>query len=107
MSTVRTRIIHGLQVTTYNIIPIESNEKVEYKGKTYDGFYISYNDYDVDIYESDTTALVLGQMKEFFILDGNHIEEYKKLNGEPFSAYLDYFYKNEEFINDFTTVKRR
>lgn len=105
MTTVRTQMIKGLPVTTYNIVPIEINEKITYKGKTYDGFYISYNDYDINIYGDDTTALVLGQMQEFFILNGNHIEEYKKLNGEPFSKYLDYFRKNEKYINSFTTVK--
>lgn len=105
MSTISTKMINGLPITVYNKVPIEIAEKITYKGKTYDGFYVSYNDYDVDVYGSDTTALVLGQMQEFLILNGNHIKEYKKLNGEPFSKYLDYFRKNKKYMNLFTTIK--
>lgn len=105
MSTINIQIIDGLPIKVYNEVPIEILEKVKYKGKIYSGFYISYNDYDVDIYGSTTTALVLGQMQEFFILNGNHIDEYRKLEGSPFSKYLDYFYKNKDKINPFTTVK--
>ena len=105
MSTVSTQIINGLPVTTYNVVPIEILEKVKYKGKIYNGFYISYNNYDVDIYGSDTTALVLGQMEEFLILNGDHIEGYRKLSGLPFSEYLNYFRKNEKYMNKFTTIK--
>lgn len=106
MSTVSTIMIEGLPITVYNKVPIEYNKKVKYKNKIYKGFYISYNDYDTDIYGSDTTALVLGVGEEFFILNGNHVEEYRKLDGQPFSKYLDYFYANESLINEFTTVKR-
>lgn len=105
MSTVKTQLLEGIPVTTYNIVPIEHDDEVWYNGKEYDGFYVSYNDYDIDIYGSATTALVLGQMQEFFILNGNHIDEYRKLEGSPFSKYLDYFYKNKDKINPFTTVK--
>lgn len=105
MSTVSTKMIDGLPIITYNEVPIERTERIIYKNKTYDGFYISYNNYDLDIYGSDTTALVLGQMEEFLILNGNHIKEYKKLNGEPFSKYLDYFRKNKKYVNSFTTLK--
>ena len=105
MSTVSTKMIEGLPVTVYNKVPIERTERIIYKNKTYDGFYISYNNYDLDIYGSDTTALVLGQMEEFLILNGNHVENYRKLKDEPFSKYLDYFRKNKEHMNSFTTVK--
>lgn len=105
MSTISVKMMSGLPITVYNTIPIERLEKVTYKGKIYDGFCISYNDYDVDIYGSDTTALVLGQMEEFLILNGNHVEEYRKLSGLPFSEYLNYFRKNEKYMNKFTTIK--
>jgi hypothetical protein len=42
-------------------------------------FYISYNDVDTDVYGSDTTALVVGQMSKFYILKGDHREGYKGL----------------------------
>ncbi len=105
MSTINIQIIDGLPIKVYNKVPIEILEKVKYKGKIYSGFYISYNNHDVDIYGSDTTALVLGQMEEFLILNGNHVEEYRKLSGLPFSEYLNYFRKNEKYMNKFTTIK--
>lgn len=105
MSTISVKIMKGLPITVYNTVPIEISEKVKYKGKIYNGFYISYNDYDVDIYGSDTTALVLGQMEEFLILNGNHVDGYRKLSGLPFSKYLNYFRKNEKYMNKFTTIK--
>lgn len=36
---------------------------------------------------------------------GGPIKKYKKLNGEPFSKYLDYFRKNKKYVNSFTTLK--
>ena len=45
-----------------------------------DGFYISYNDSDVDIYGCDTTALVIGQMEKFYILNGDHRHKYSTLS---------------------------
>lgn len=105
MKTISSQFIDGVPVLEYNTIPITCDDEVIHNGKTYSGFYISYNNYDLDIYGSDTTALVLGQMQEFFILNGDHIAEYKKLQGEPFSKYLEYFYKNGDKINRFTTVK--
>lgn len=34
------------------------------------GFYISYNDHDIDTYGCKTTAFVIGQMEGFLILNG-------------------------------------
>lgn len=56
-----------------------------------DGFYVSYNDTDYDIYGSDTTALVFGQMERFFILNGDHRRQYLDLMKDGFHACLDYF----------------
>ncbi len=44
-----------------------------------DGFYVSYNAKDISIYGTDTTALVIGQMQAFYILDGNHMAAYAPL----------------------------
>jgi len=62
-------------------------------------FYISYNDYDTDIYGSDTTALVLGQMEKFLILNGDHREQYSSLLSSGFVACFNYFKNNVESIN--------
>ncbi len=56
-----------------------------------DGFYVSYNDTDYDIYGSDTTALVFGQMERFFILKGDHRRQYLDLMQHGFHACLDYY----------------
>jgi hypothetical protein len=56
-----------------------------------DGFYVSYNDTDYDIYGSDTTALVFGQMERFFILKGDHRRQYLDLMQHGFHSCLDYY----------------
>ena len=62
-------------------------------------FYVSYNDYDISIYGTDTTALVKGQMEKFYILNGDHRKQYSVLIPKGFNACLDYFKKNIKFIN--------
>jgi len=66
-----------------------------------DGFHVSYNDIDTDesLYGCPTTALVFGQMQAFYILNGNHLEEYAKLISEGFDACLAYFNENIDQIN--------
>lgn len=59
-----------------------------------DGFYISYNDVDGHIYGSDTTALVVGQMRAFYILKGDHRAAYAPLIEQGFDACLDYYRAN-------------
>ncbi len=61
------------------------------------GFYISYNDVDTDIYGSDTTALVFGQMEKFYILKGDHRAQYMPLITDGFDACLSYY---KEHIED-------
>lgn len=63
------------------------------------GFYISYNDHDTSIYGSDTTALVLGQMEKFYILNGDHRAKYEKLIESGFDACMEYFKANIHLIN--------
>jgi hypothetical protein len=59
--------------------------------------YISYNWKDTYIYGQDTTAIVIGQMQRFYILNGNHFENLKELNTQE---AFDYFLKNQELINE-------
>ena len=63
------------------------------------GFYVSYNDVDRDIYGGDTTALVLGQMERFFILNGDHRGQYASLVERGFDACLAYFRDNRDLMN--------
>lgn len=103
MNTVHTKTINSLSIICYNKIPFMCKDKVIYNNKKYEGYYISYNNYDIDTYGSDTTALVLGlQMNKFFILNGNHIEQYKKLSTEGFNACLEYYKNNTELQNKFS-----
>lgn len=62
-------------------------------------FYVSLNTVDVSIYGYETTALVVGQMEKFYILNGNHMSQYKALVVSGFSECFDYFLKNLDKIN--------
>lgn len=68
--------------------------RVFYKG---DGFYLSYNTRDRQIYGSDTTALVKtgpdGVGTRFLILCGNHMEAYQKIlsSESSYTACAAYF----------------
>jgi len=67
-------------------------------------FYISYNNYDVDIYGSDTTALVKNDMSDFFILNGDHTKQYDEIiqsNGD-FETCFNYFKVNINLMNSFS-----
>lgn len=68
----------------------------------YGSFYVSYNNIDYAIYGSDTTALVVGQMEKFYILDGDHRQAYKELAPKGLMACIDYFHKNSDKINKFS-----
>ena len=67
-----------------------------------DGFYISYNNVDTSDYGSDTTALVIGQMEHFYILNGNHTANYLPLIKKGLNHCLKYFNKNKKLINKFS-----
>lgn len=66
-----------------------------------EGFYVSHNDRDVSpsMYGAETTALVLGQMEKFYILNGDHREAYTALIGSGYEACLNYFKANLAVIN--------
>ena len=63
-------------------------------------FYISYNSIDSNVYGSDTTALVFGQMENFYILNGDHRNAYKEF--ETFKSCLMYFMDNISLINKYS-----
>lgn len=94
----------------YRAIPIIMTNKVvegndiiiSFNGKNYRGFYISYNTRDSGIYGCPTTALVLGQMQKFFILNGNHLSNYEKLVEYGFYKCYDYFMNHISQINSFS-----
>lgn len=87
-----------------NDIVFENGSKIEMDGNVYDGFYISYNSRDTNIYRSDTTALVLGQMQKFYILNGNHAEAYKKIAREGFQKCMEYFLEHAEKVNNYSDL---
>jgi len=62
-----------------NSVIEENNLPIEVDSKLYEGFYVSYNDNDIDVYGCKTTALVLGQMQRFFILNGDHRKQYAEI----------------------------
>ena len=67
-----------------------------------DGFYVSYNAHDFSVYGSDTTALVVGQMQKFYILNGDHRESYSIFVKQGFEACLSYFKAHISEINKFS-----
>lgn len=99
MKNNRIDFYHGIPIFYPNRIVFEGNSKVEIDGKIYDGFYVSYNSRDVNIYGCDTTALVLGQMQKFYILNGNHASAYENIAKESFQKCMEYFLKHAEEVN--------
>lgn len=67
-----------------------------------DGFYISYNNADIDIYGEATTAIVIGQMEKFYILRGNHQQQYAKLMDKGLEACLLYFFEHMDEIHHYS-----
>ena len=58
-------------------------------------YYVSYNNRDIGIYGSDTTALV--HDSRFYILDGNHTDAYSKF--ESIEECLKYYKDNIHLSN--------
>ena len=94
--------INGIPIVNYNDVVFQSDEKIRYNGKEYDRFYISYNSHDTEIYRSETTALVLGQMQKFFILNGNHCVSLEKLAKENLNHCIAYIHENKSKLNKFS-----
>lgn len=72
------------------------NEVIERPGED---FYISYNNRDRRIYGCDTTAIVVGNSCNFYILDGDHREQ---LAGKTLQECLDYFKENAALHNKYS-----
>lgn len=102
ISSVSVEKFNGIPIINYNDVVGENYSKIEFNGKMYDGFYVSYNSYDTAIYGNTTTALVLGQMQKFYILNGNHSEEYKKIIKDGFEKCMKYFKRNIHQINKYS-----
>lgn len=64
-------------------------------------FYISFNDTDTGIYGDITTALVIGQIEHFLILNGDHRKAYAELAAKDadLDAYIAYFKESGSQIN--------
>ena len=54
-------------------------------------YYVSVNYTDVALYGDITTALVVGQMEQFYILNGDHAEQYTALLPLGLAACEAYF----------------
>lgn len=59
-----------------------------------DGFYVSFNDTDIGIYGDVTTALVVGQMQQFYILKGDFRQQYAALIPSGLDACFQFFRQN-------------
>lgn len=102
MKTLKPRLemLEGVPIPVRNtVIMCDEDKLIEWNGKTYEGFYVSYNNCDIAEYGDVTTALVLGQMQRFYILNGNHLDAYKQLIDKGFGACYEYFMQHESQIN--------
>jgi hypothetical protein len=66
------------------------------------GFYITHNARDTAQYGCQTTALVLGEMEKFYILNGDHRQQYMALIDQGFDACLSYFKAHLDQINKYS-----
>lgn len=74
--------------------------QINHVQQAYD-FYISFNPSVLD-YGCETTALVLGQGSQFFILKGDHRNAYSALIGKGFVACLNYYWDNFDLAHSYT-----
>jgi len=73
-----------------------------------DGFFISYNNVDIDAYGDVTTALVPDDHSQFFILNGDHVAQYKEIMDGGMEACLAYFVAHADQRSKFSdTVDKR
>jgi len=67
---------------------IKPNQIIRYTAE----HFLSYNDVDGVIYGGETTAIVLGQMQLFLILNGNHCYDLEEASREDgLQGCIDYF----------------
>ena len=64
-------------------------------------YYLSYNNYDNDIYGNDTTAIVIGQTK-FLILNGDHRMQLLIHVRDGLAGCIEYVKNNKKIMNKFS-----
>lgn len=97
------QVYDDIPVFEPNSVVVQDESEIRMDGKTYEGFYVSYNSHDRDSYGDVTTALVLGQMEKFFILNGDHRAGYTAAAAEGgFEKCLEYFKKNPGLVNKYS-----
>lgn len=103
-STVRARTLGGVPVLTPNIVVAQRDEEVCVGGKVYGGWYVSYNNCDTGVYGCDTTAIVIGQMEKFLVLNGNHCEPILEAmkTPNPLTSAIAYFRSHKEEWSKFS-----
>ena len=81
------------KIMNFNGIPCNVPNDITSENKD---FYISYNSRDVEIYGTDTTALVNKDMTKFLILNGNHSKQYNDIikNNGSYNDCINYFLDN-------------
>jgi hypothetical protein len=76
-STYSIKLLGGIPIGVPNVVD-----------ETKAGYYVSYNNYDVGIYGSDTTAIVVDRSSAFLILNGDHREQLRGLSLKDACAYF-------------------
>lgn len=76
-TTLHTEFINGTPVSVPNVVD-----------NTPKGYYVSYNNWDISIYGSDTTAIVIDRTSAFLILNGDHRKQLKGLSLADACAYF-------------------
>jgi hypothetical protein len=76
---------------------IPPNKIIEFQN-----FYVSQNNQSFN-YESETTAIVFGQMQLFFILNGDHFDRVLNIAKDfGMQGVIDYFIKNIDETNKYS-----
>ena len=71
-------------------------------------WYISYNSYDISTYGDVTTAVVIGQMELFLILNGDHRNEIREViesknnSTTRLRRVINYVKKNKKRLNKYS-----
>lgn len=95
-TTAHTEFADGFPILVPNRIDVESGSP---------HWYVSYNNYDINAYGADTTAIVLGQGEYFIVLLGDHRDGIREAmsSREPFvtalSSVLDYARAHSNYLS--------
>lgn len=84
---------------TYQNVPL-INTRTPNSAMHLNDFYLSYNDRDIGWYGCDTTAIVVGQMQLFLILNGDHRNPLSEVAlSEGLQGCIDYFVDHINLAN--------